>query len=649
MELINYYKLLSKKYPNIDAVSEEIINLTAILKLPKGTEHFITDIHGEFESFNHIMRNASGTVKRKIDLTFGDKLTEKEKKDLASLVYYPKEKLNFFKSEKIVDDNWYETTIYHLVLLIRKVSYKYTRSKVRKALPDSFDYIIEELMQEQEDLESKQKYFNHIIKTIISTERADDFIIDICDTIVRLVVDRLHIVGDVYDRGPSSDLIMDDIIDHHNVDIQWGNHDVIWMGAAAGSKACMANVIRIALRYGSMKILQEGYGINLMPLASLAMEKYIDNSLERFQPKFEKNNNIKEKDLKLIAGMQKAIAIIQFKLEGQVIMRNPDFEMQDRLFLDKIKDDYKTVEIEGKEYTLLDNYFPTLDINNPYTLSQEEKEAIDIIAHSFIQSEKLQEHVETLYGKGSVYLICNDNLLYHACIPMNENKEFQKFTFEGEEYSGKGLFDFLDLRLREGFFNKEKKSNQKNLDIIWYTWCGPISPLFGKDKMATFERYFIEDKKTHKENYNNYFNFRDEITISNKILEEFGIVENKGKIITGHIPVKAKKGESPVKADGKLFVIDGGFSYPYQKVTGIAGYTLIYNSQAMILVSHEPFETHEATIYENVDMIPKEVYVHEVSKRVLVEDTDNGKDIKANIEILKELLHAYRKGLIEQK
>jgi len=649
MELINYYKLLSKKYPNVDAVSEEIINLTAILKLPKGTEHFITDIHGEFESFNHIIRNASGTVKRKIDLTFGNKLTEKDKKDLASLVYYPKEKLNFFKSKNIVDDDWYETTIYHLVLLIRKVSYKYTRSKVRKALPESFDYIIEELMQEQEELESKQKYFNHIIKTIISTDRADDFIKDICDTIVRLVVDRLHIVGDVYDRGPSSDLIMDDLVDHHNVDIQWGNHDVIWMGAAAGSKACMANVIRIALRYGSMKILQEGYGINLMPLASLAMEKYNNNSLERFQPKLEKNNNIKEKDLKLLAGMQKAIAIIQFKLEGQVIMRNPDFKMEDRLFLDKIKHDYKTLEIEGKEYPLLDNYFPTLDTDSPYTLSQEEEEVIDSISHSFIQSEKLQKHVETLYGKGSVYLKCNSNLLYHACIPMDKNKEFQKFIFEGEEYSGKRLCDFFDSRLREGFFNKNEKSNQKNLDIIWYTWCGPISPLFGKDKMATFERYFIEDKKTHREDYNDYFNFRDEIKVSNKILKEFGVPEDKGKIITGHIPVKAKKGESPVKAGGKLFVIDGGFSYPYQKVTGIAGYTLIYNSQAIILVSHEPFETHEATIYENVDMLPKEVYVHEVSKRILVENTDDGKDIKANIEILKELLNAYRKGLIEQK
>ncbi len=649
MELLNYYKLLSKEYPNIDSVSEEIINLSAILNLPKVTEHFVTDLHGEFEAFNHIIRNASGTVKRKIDLTFGNKLSEKEKKNLASLVYYPKEKLIFFKNKNIVDNKWYEVTIYHLVLLIRKVSYKYTRSKVRKALPKSFDYIIEELMQEQEELESKQKYFDNIIKTIISTQRADEFIIDICNTIVRLVVDRLHIVGDIYDRGPSSDLIMDDIKAHHHVDIQWGNHDIIWMGAAAGSKACMANVIRIALRYGNMEILQEGYGINLMPLASLALEKYTSDSLECFQPKLDEKNNIKKKDIQLLAGMQKAIAIIQFKLEGQIIKRNPDFKMEDRLLLDKIKDDFKIVEIEGIEYPLIDTYFPTLDRDKPYLLSEEEEEVVDSMCHSFLQSGRLQRHVETLFSKGSVYLKCNDNLLYHACIPMNEKKEFQKFTFDGKEYSGKNLCDFFDLKLREGFFNRNEKSNQKNLDLIWYNWCGPISPLFGKNKMSTFERYFIEDKKTHKEIYNDYFKFRDEVNISNKILKEFGIPEEKGKIITGHIPVKAKKGESPIKADGKLFVIDGGFSYPYQKVTGIAGYTLIYNSQAIILVSHEPFETHEATIYENVDMLPKEVYVHEVPKRVLVEDTDDGKDIKATIEILKELLHAYRKGLIEQK
>ncbi|MFO7887940.1 MAG: fructose-1,6-bisphosphatase [Eubacteriales bacterium] len=649
MELINYYKLLSKEYPNIDAVSEEIINLSAILKLPKVTEHFVTDIHGEFEAFNHIIRNASGTVKRKIDITFGDKLSEKDKKDLASLVYYPKEKLSFFKSKDIVDKEWYEITIYNLILLIRKVSYKYTRSKVRKSLPKSFDYIIEELMQEQEELESKQKYFDNIIKTIVSTQRADEFIVDICNTIVRLVVDRLHIVGDIYDRGPSSDLIMDDVIGHHNVDIQWGNHDIIWMGAASGSKACMANVVRIALRYGNMKILQEGYGINLMPLASLALEKYTTNSLECFQPKLYEKNNIKEKDIQLLAGMQKAVAIIQFKLEGQIIKRNPDFKMEDRLLLDKIRDDFETVEIGGEEYPLLDNYFPTLDIENPYLLSEEEEEVVNSMCHSFMQSERLQKHAKTLFSKGSIYLKCNDNLLYHACIPMNGEKEFQNFIFEGKEYSGKELCDFFDLRLREGFFNKDERNKKKNLDLIWYNWCGPISPLFGKDKMTTFERYFIEDKKTHKEDYNDYFRFRDEVSISNKILKEFGIIEDKGKIITGHIPVKAKRGESPVKAEGKLFVIDGGFSYPYQKVTGIAGYTLIYNSQAIILVSHEPFETHEATINENVDMIPKEVYVHEVPKRVLVEDTDDGKDIKATIEILKELLNAYRKGLIDQK
>jgi fructose-1,6-bisphosphatase-3 len=649
MELINYYKLLSKEYPNIDAVSEEIINLSAILNLPKGTEHFMTDLHGEFESFNHVIRNASGTVKRKIDLTFGDTLSEKEKKDLASLVYYPREKLNYFKSKNLVNDKWYEKTIYNLVLLIRKVSYKYTRSKVRKALPESFDYIIEELMQEQEELESKRKYFANIIKTIITTQRADDFIVDICDTIVRLVVDRLHIVGDIYDRGPSAELIMEDIIAHHNVDIQWGNHDIIWMGAAAGSKACIANVVRIALRYANMETLQEGYGINLMPLARLGLDEYIDGDLCCFQPKLEDEHNLKDKDVNLIAAMQKAMAVIQFKLEGQIIKRNPDFMMEDRLLLDKMDVDFKNVQVNGKKYPMKDNYFPTINLKNPYKLTKEEEEVINSLEYSFSQSEKLQRHAEVMYSKGSVYLKCNENLLYHACIPMDKKGEFQKFKYKEKEYAGKNLCDFFDSKLREGFFNKENKNNQENLDIIWYTWCGPISPLFGKDKMATFERYFISDKDTHKETYNDYFKYRDQVETSNKILKEFEVSEDRGRIITGHIPVKAKKGESPVKADGKLFVIDGGFSYPYQKVTGIAGYTLIYNSQAMILVSHEPFETHTATIYENLDMVPKEVYVHDEPKRVMVEDTDDGKDIKATIEILKELLQAYRKGLIEQK
>lgn len=649
MELINYYKLLSKEYPNIDAVSEEIINLSAILNLPKGTEHFMTDLHGEFESFNHVIRNASGTVKRKIDLTFGENLSEKEKKDLASLVYYPKEKLNYFKSKNLVNDKWYEKTIYNLVLLIRKVSYKYTRSKVRKALPESFDYIIEELMQEQEELESKRKYFANIIKTIITTQRADDFIVDICDTIVRLVVDRLHIVGDIYDRGPSAELIMEDIIAHHNVDIQWGNHDIIWMGAAAGSKACIANVVRIALRYANMETLQEGYGINLMPLARLGLDEYIDGDLGCFQPKLEDEHNLKDKDVNLIAAMQKAMAVIQFKLEGQIIKRNPDFMMEDRLLLDKMDVDFKNVQVNGKKYPMKDNYFPTINLKKPYELTKEEEEVINSLEYSFSQSEKLQRHAEVMYSKGSVYLKCNENLLYHACIPMDEKGEFQKFKYKEKEYAGKNLCDFFDSKLREGFFNKENKNNQENLDIIWYTWCGPISPLFGKDKMATYERYFISDKDTHKEEYNDYFKYRDQVDTSKKILKEFEVSEDRGRIITGHIPVKAKKGESPVKADGKLFVIDGGFSYPYQKVTGIAGYTLIYNSQAMILVSHEPFETHTATIYENLDMVPKEVYVHDEPKRVMVEDTDDGKDIKATIEILKELLQAYRKGLIEQK
>jgi fructose-1,6-bisphosphatase-3 len=595
-----------------------------------------------------VVKNASGTVKRKIEETFGDNLSLKDKERLASLVYYPKEKLIFLKKEGTVDDKWYEATIYHLVLLLRQAAYKYTRSKVRKALPENFRYIIEELVQEQEHLESKKRYYKEIIKAIIRTDKADDFIIALANVIRRLVVDRLHIVGDIYDRGPGAHLIMDDLLKHHDVDIQWGNHDIVWMGAAAGSEACIANVLRISLRYGNLETIQDGYGINLMPLAQFATETYKDDPAHCFQCILKDGHAFKERDLQLMSKMQKAIAVIQFKIEGQIIRRQPGFKMEDRLLLDKMSEDRKTVTIDGIQYLMKDDYFPTVDIKNPYELSQEEKEVMDHLLTNFKHSEKLQEHTRLLYSKGSIYLACNNNLLYHGCIPFTPDGEFEVFSSEGKKYSGKSLCDYFDTKIREAYFSQSEESNYFNRDMIWYAWCGEASPLFGKDKMATFERYFLNEKETHKEISNEYYLFRDRKEICERILEEFGIDKNKGRIISGHIPVKTKKGENPVKADGKMFVIDGGFSKAYQKVTGIAGYTLIFNSQAMIIVSHEPFETHEASIYENADMVPSEVYVKEEEKRLLVEDTDTGKDIKAKIEILNELLEAYRKGLIEE-
>lgn len=648
MERLDYYKLLSKQYPNIDEVSKEIINLSAILSLPKGTEHFLTDIHGEYEAFSHVVRNASGTVKRKIEETFGDTLPVEDKEILASIVYYPKEKLVFLNKNGVVNEKWYRTTIYHLVLILRNAGYKYTRSKVRKSLPENFGYIIEELVQEKEVLESKKNYYKEIIKSVIRTERADDFIIALADVIRRLVVDRLHIVGDIYDRGPGAHLIMDDILKHHNVDIQWGNHDIIWMGAAAGSRACIANVLRICLRYGSLETVQDGYGINLLPLAQFAANTYRDDPVECFQSIVKNGHEFKERDLDLMAKMQKAITVIQFKIEGQIIKRQPSFKMDDRLLLDKMSRDRKKVKIDGKDYKMKDSFFPTVDYDDPYKLTDEENEIMDVLLINFKHSGKLQKHVKYLYSKGSIYLSCNGNLLYHGCIPFTDEGEFDTFEMNGKIYSGKSLCDYLDEKIRDAYFNQSESSNFFNRDIVWYAWCGEDSPLFGKSKMATFERCFVDEKETHKEDQNAYYMFRDDVEKCNMILDEFGIDKNRGRIINGHVPVNTKKGENPVKAEGKMFVIDGGFSKSYQKTTGIAGYTLIFNSVSMILVSHQPFADHKVTIKKNEDMVPQEVYVKKEPKRLLVEDTDVGIDLKATIKILEELLNAYRKGLIEQ-
>lgn len=647
---LKYLKLLSDQYPNIASACTEIINLQAILNLPKGTEHFLTDIHGEYEAFTHVLRNASGVIKRKINDIFGNSLRESEKKTLATLIYYPEQKLQIIKNSEVEMDDFYKVTLYQLIEICRNVSSKYTRSKVRKALPQDFSYIIEELLHEHENIKNKQEYYSQIIKTIIYIDRADEFIIALCKLIQRLVVDSLHILGDIYDRGPGPHIIMDALMKHHSVDIQWGNHDILWMGAAAGSEACIANVIRIAARYANLKTLEEGYGINLLPLATFAMDVYGDDPCAAFMPKICGDEEIyREKDLRLISQMHKAISIIQFKLEGEVIKRRPHYNMNHRLCLNHINFKEGTVDLYGKTYELLDTNFPTIDPKDPYKLTEEEAEIIDKFKCYFNNSEKLQKHISFLYAKGALYLKTNSNLLFHGCIPLNEDGSFKEVKVNGKVYKGKALLDRCDRLAREAYFNKKDPiKNLYGLDTMWYLWSGENSPLFGKDKMTTFERYFVKEKETHKETKNPYFLLRDNEYLCNNILREFGLDPKDSHIINGHVPVKTKKGESPIKANGKLLVIDGGFSKAYQPETGIAGYTLIYNSYGLILVSHEPFESIQKAIEEEKDILSSTIVLEANIERKRVEDTDKGKEIQQQINDLMMLLCAYRKGLIKE-
>lgn len=645
---LKYLQLLSKQYRTINEVSTEIINLSAIINLPKGTEHFLTDIHGEHEAFDHVMRNASGVVKRKIVDTFGDLLTAEEKKSLATLVYYPKEKLEMIRQTNIDMREWYKTTIYRLVLLCRAAGYKYTRSKVRKALPQSFAYIIEELFHEKENSEMKQTYYQSIIESIIDIECADDFIISLSQVIRKLVVDRLHIIGDIYDRGPGAHIIMDLLMDHHSVDIQWGNHDILWMGAAAGSEACITNTLRIALRYGNLETLEEGYGINLSSLIRFAIETYSGPYSDKCRAKV-KPSDFKEKDIELLSRMQKAIAMIQFKVEGQLVNRRPEFKMNDRNILETMDLEKGTVWVEGVEYPLNDTFFPTFDPNDPYRLTEEEADVLDKLKASFIRSEKLRDHVEFLYNKGSMYLVHNGNLMYHGCIPLAKDGEFLAFEYGGGAYKGKELLDYFDHVARKAYYSHESDEKQEALDLIWYIWCGELSPLYGKKKMATFERYFIDETSTHKEFKNAYYSLRSQEEVCIKILREFGLNNAFSHIISGHVPVKAVDGEIPIKANGKLIAIDGGFSKAYQKETGIAGYTLIFNSQGMVLVSHETFKSKSRSIEEDLDVLPTTVFIEKDQPRMYVGDTDSGREMKDNIKALKALLSAYREGEIVQR
>lgn len=647
MQDIKYLRLLAREYPTVTAVSTEIINLQAILRLPKGTEHFISDMHGEYAAFLHMLKNASGVVREKIDLLFENSLSLAERNSLATLIYYPEKKLERLRTQNVLTEDWYASTLLNLVEVCKLSASKYTRSKLRKALPEGFEYIIDELLHAT-DNENKTNYNREIVRSIIEIDRADAFIISICQLIQRLVIDRLHIIGDIYDRGPGSHIIMDALMRFHDIDFQWGNHDILWMGAAAGSDALIATTIINSMKYGNMDTLEDGYGISLSPLVTFAIEVYNDDPCLRFYPRT-LDEPLRERDSELMAKMHKAMAVILFKLEGELISRNPDFNMDSRRMMHRIDYENKTISLNGITYPLTDGNFPTVLPSNPYLLSDDEQELMDKLRLAFYHSEKLQQHVKTLYSKGSLYLCCNGNLLFHGCVPSEEDGSFTPVTFFGTTYRGKRYFDFADSMARTAYFAKwGSPERTQGLDFMWYLWCGPHSPLFGKDRMTTFERYFIADKTTHVENKNTYFLCAESEDFAIKLLKEFGIEGEGCRVINGHVPVKIKKGESPIKANGRVIVIDGGMSKPYQRETGIAGYTLIYSSNGVFLSCHDPFVTVDEAIDSEIDIHSTQTCVFRPQKRTLVADTDNGKILAERIEDLKLLLDAYRSGKLKE-
>ncbi len=647
---LKYLTLLSRNYKDINEASSEIINLQAILNLPKGTEHFVSDIHGEYESFNHVLKNASGVIKNYIEELFGQSLMENEKKNLATLIYYPTRKLSIVKQKINYMDEWYKVNLFRLIRVCKRVSSKYTRSKVRKALPTEFAYILEELIHEDSDRIHKQDYYNQIIDSIIRLERADNFIVAISEVIQILAIDHLHVIGDIYDRGNDADKILDLLQAYHSVDVQWGNHDISWMCAASGGEASICNVIRISARYDNLHTIEEGYGINLVPLATFAMEFYENSDCERFKPENYENSSLNEKEIDLIAKMHKAITIMQFKLEAKIIMSHPEYRMEDRLLLDKINLKDKTVIIDGKIYSLCDSDFPTLNEQNPFELSHEEQEVIEKIRFSFLHSTKLQQHTKFLFNKGSMYNIYNGNLLFHGCIPLLDNGELKEVNLFGYELKGKKLLDRIDTMVRKGYFSPEDSLDRKNgQDLMWYLWCGSDSPLYGKDKMTTFERYFTEAHDLYEEKKDPYYTFRDNEDICINILKNFDLCDKNSRIVNGHVPVKVSKGESPVKANGKLLVIDGGFAKAYQNVTGIAGYTLIYNSQGLLMASHEPFVSMRDAIENETDIVSSTFYIEHKTNRIKVADTDIGKKISNTIRDLETLVKAYKTGVLKEQ
>ncbi len=642
-----YLESLATQYPNIARASSEIINLQAILNLPKETEHFVSDIHGEYEQFLHILRNGSGAIRNKIEDVFGNTLSARDKKSLAALIYYPEQKVERMKMELSAEDlrDWYKVSLNRLIGVCKESSAKYTRSKLRKSFPPDFSYILEELLSENNRVVQKEQYYNEIFDTIIRINRAKEFIVAISQTIQRLVITRLHVIGDIFDRGPGPHIIMDHLMKLDNVDFQWGNHDMVWMGAASGHEACIANVIRLSARYNNLDVLEDGYGINLVPLASFAIETYANDPCDCFAVHGEDNHDLRE--IALNKKMHKAIAVIQFKLEGQVIRKRPEFNMDSRMLLDKIDYEKGTITMEGKTYELLDKSFPTIDPEDPYRLSPGEESVMRRLRMNFLNCDKLQEHVRFLFNKGSLYLCYNSNLLYHGCVPLDEEGHFRKVKLGSKVYAGKELYDILEYYARKGYYEQDnEEEHEYGKDIMWYIWSNENSPVYGKEKMATFERYFIDDKAIQEEKKDYYYKLIEKEEVANRILTEFGMDVETSHIINGHMPVKTVQGESPVKCGGKVMIIDGGFSRAYRRTTGIAGYTLIYNSYGLRLVSHNTFTSTEDVIENEVDVHSDTVITELVTRRQRVKDTEDGKKIQEKIGDLEQLLHAYRSGQI---
>ena len=648
---LRYLHLLSNTYPTVADAASEIINLEAIQNLPKSTEHFLADLHGEHEAFIHVLKNASGNIKRKVGEIFGNTIRETEKKELCTLIYYPEQKLELIKAAEEDLDDWYRITIHQLVRVCRDVSSKYTRSKVRKNLQEEFSYIIEELLHERTDDQDKAAYVAVIVDTVISTGRADDFIVAICNVIQRLAIDQLHILGDIYDRGPGAHIILDTLRQYHSWDIQWGNHDILWMGAAAGNDACICNVLRLSLRYANLATLEEGYGINMVPLATFALEVYGDDPCEEFIPKLLKDDGrLDEKTRHLIAKMHKAIAMIQFKTEAAIFNRRPEWQMNDRNLLEHIDFTNQTCTIDGKEYAMKSCHFPTISADNPNALTPEEDTLMKKLHHSFRVSEKLRKHIRTILSHGCMYTICNQNLLFHASIPLNDDGTLKNVEILGKSYAGKELMSYIGQLVRAAF-QSDTPADLKEYakDYFLYLWCGKESPLFDKSKMTTFERYFLTDKSTYQEEKGNYFKLRNSEDVCDRILDAFEVTGANRHIINGHVPVHASKGENPIKAGGKLMVIDGGFSEAYHSETGIAGYTLVYHSRGFVLVQHEPFTSAQDAILRGTDIKSSTQIVEMSAHRMLVADTDKGEELRSQISELKDLLYAYRHGIIKEK
>ncbi|MFN2204639.1 MAG: fructose-1,6-bisphosphatase [Candidatus Promineifilaceae bacterium] len=652
MKNLAYLELLAKQYPSIQSAATEIVALEASLNLPKETEHFLSDIHGAYEQFLHLLKSSSGSLRRRIDELFCDELTEQDRRALAALIYYPEQKLTLVLKEVEDQHAWYRRMLPILVKLGRSVSSKYTRTYIRQMLPGDFSRIIESLLSPLESEPDRERYYESLFESIVEVDQGREMTIALANLIQRLAITHLHIIGDIYDRGPGAHIILDELMGYHSLDIQWGNHDIVWMGAAAGSLACIANVIRISLRYNNMETLENGYGINLMPLVSLALDVYGDDPCRQFMPRLEDDplriDKVDETELLLLARMQKAISIIQFKVEGQIIQRRPHYDMENRLLLDKIDRERRVVRIGECEYDLIDCNFPTLIEDDPYALTEREQHVMDRLALSFQTSAPLQKHTRFLFSKGGMYRVYNNNLLYHGCISLKPDGTFTEIVMDGRAFSGKSYMDRVERLARQGYFATDTADRQYGQDVMWYLWSGARSPLYGKDKMATFERYFVGDKETHKELQNPYYSFRDDEQVIRRILVEFGVDPDDGCIINGHVPVKIRIGQSPVKANGKLIIIDGGMAKAYQEITGIAGFTLIANSRGMLLAEHKPFDSAQRAVQEDVDLESTTTIIYSYPRRLFVKDTDRGAAIEQRIAALKQLLKAYRKGVIKE-